>query len=123
VRNHGTSHQQGFGCDFAVDKTIMNKELYSLIQMFVAGVFGSHLIFIGDWWRDGLWGGGGGITIKSFLILVGPMAVPVNNKKPANKIKPHGVGGRTHGRREATPRHKAFVNALLQANEGSGSQK
>jgi hypothetical protein len=37
VSNHGTSHQQGFGFDFDVDKTIMNKELYSLIQMFVVG--------------------------------------------------------------------------------------
>jgi hypothetical protein len=43
VRNYGTSRQQGFGFDFDVDKTIMNKELYSVIQMFVTGVFGFRL--------------------------------------------------------------------------------
>jgi hypothetical protein len=59
VKNNGTSRQQGFGFDFDVDKAIMNKELYSLIQMFVAEYLVPacvlwHLIFIGDWWRDGL---------------------------------------------------------------------
>jgi hypothetical protein len=43
VKNNGTSRQQGFGFDFDVDKVIMNKELYSLILMFVAGVFGSRM--------------------------------------------------------------------------------
>jgi hypothetical protein len=43
VKNNGTSRQQGFDFDFDVDKVIMNKELYSLILMFVAGVFGSRL--------------------------------------------------------------------------------